>query len=378
VGYLDASLMWLGVALAVSSLGYLFVAVVVVSRWQKRKYPTSWYMPSVTILKPLCGLERELYCNLRSFCVQDYPKFQVIFGVRDANDPAVHLVKRLMAELPDADLELVIDSRLSGSNYKVSNLINMSVAARYDHFVIADSDIGVGPDYLGQLVGPLADRRVGAVTCLYKGRPQRSFWSRLGALFIDEWFLPSVLVAHAFGSRAFCFGATIALRREVLEAVGGFRAFASHLADDYVLGARIRQLGLYTVLSPYVVETTVDEPAFYDLLQHELRWARTIRTVAPMGYAFLFVTYAIPMTLLAILLGWGAPWAVGLPGAALLLRVLLHFTVRGEVSGPGLLKALLLPARDILSFLLWVVSFRSRRVHWRHQELSVQTDGRIE
>ena len=192
--------------------------------------------PPVTILKPLYGAESDTYESLRSFCDQAYPAFQVVFGVSDHCDPVIDIVDKLLREFPQSDLGIVIDRRLHGSSRKVSNLINMMSLARHDVLVLSDSDIRVNRDYLHKVVGPLLDPEVGVVTCPYRGRPRGGFWSQLGALFINDWFIPSVRVAAMAGSRSFAFGATIAIRREVLARIGGFRAIANELADDYRLG----------------------------------------------------------------------------------------------------------------------------------------------
>jgi ceramide glucosyltransferase len=213
-----------GTALAAAAAGYTFASWVGILR-MRRKAATPALpdrSPPVTILKPLCGAEPELYECLRSFCDQAYPSFQIVFGVCDRDDPAVDVVSRLRAEFPAADLAVAIDRRQHGNSRKVSSLINMLALARHDFLVIADSDIRVERDYLGKVVGPLLDAKVGIVTCLYRGKPRPGFWSLLGSMFIDEWFMPSVCVAAMAGSRSFAFGATIAIRRQVLARIGGF------------------------------------------------------------------------------------------------------------------------------------------------------------
>jgi ceramide glucosyltransferase len=327
----------------------------------------------VTILKPLCGAELGLYAALRSFCDQAASGFQIVFGVRDPDDPALDIVRRLQRELPGRDLEVSVDATLHGSSLKVSNLVNMMRLARHDLLVIADSDVEVTPDYLSGVVAPLADPRVGIVTCRYRGRPRDGAWSILLAAFINDWFMPSVLVAAALGSRAFAFGATIALRREVLERIGGFRAIADQLADDYRLGELTRRAGLDTVLSEVVVDTLAEEASARDLVRHELRWLRTIRAVRPGSYAVSFVTFSLPVAALGCLASGGtAPAAVMLAatGAA---RVLLHFAVRRPEG--ALVQLWVLPLNDLLAFTLWCWGFVSRRVHWRQSRYRVARDG---
>jgi ceramide glucosyltransferase len=340
--------------------------------------------PSVAVLKPLCGLEPDLEDNLRSFCDQTYPHFDVIMGAKDGADPAL-LVANRIAEDANGRVRVVVGTRSLGPNQKVNTLALLGDQVESDVIVISDSDIRVGPTYLEAVVEPLLDPSVGVVTCLYRGAPTKSLWSALGALAINEWFWPSVLVSRALGSDTYCSGATIAMRREVLEAIGGFGTFASLLADDHELGARIRQLGLRSIVSHYEVATSVDEPSLAALLRHELRWMRTIRTVQPLGHACSIVTYALPMTLLATLFANRHPWLLGLPVLAVVLRLALHWVVsRGAAplgrawSGRALdlsASAWLVPIRDLVSFYVWVASFANRRVVWRHQSLQVRSDG---
>jgi ceramide glucosyltransferase len=331
---------------------------------------------AITVLKPLCGAEPELYSSLRSFCEQTYPRLQIVFGVRDAGDPAVSVVRRLQHEFPERALDLVIDARLHGSSLKVSNLINMMRAAGHDYLVLADSDVHVPRDYLARVVAPLADPGVGVVTCPYRAHARGSAWSVLLGSFVNDWFMPSVLVAASFGSRAFAFGATIALRREALQAIGGFEAIADQLADDYRLGELTRRRGLRTVLSDVVVQTDVHEPSLGALVRHELRWLRTIRAVRPAGYLFSFPTFGWPVAGLGCLLAGGATatlWMLAVTGAA---RVLLHFGVRKVDS--ALLQLWVLPLNDLLAFLLWAWGFVSRRVHWRAARYKVARDGSVQ
>jgi ceramide glucosyltransferase len=176
----------------------------------------------VSVLKPLCGFEPRLYANLATFCKQTHPCFQLIFGVSSKTDPAVAVVQRLRTAYPKLDITLVVDPALHGSNHKVSNLVNLELQARHDVIVIADSDIAVQPDYLVKVIAPLNEPDIGIVTCLYRARHAGNSWTRLGALFIDEWFVPSVYLPHATGSQRFGFGATLAMRRETLDTIGGF------------------------------------------------------------------------------------------------------------------------------------------------------------
>ncbi|MGD0266705.1 MAG: bacteriohopanetetrol glucosamine biosynthesis glycosyltransferase HpnI [Candidatus Methylomirabilota bacterium] len=339
--------------------------------------PGSPNLSPVTVLKPICGPDPNLYENLRSFCQQAYPHYQVLFGVSDAADPAITIIERVIADFPNLDLGLVMDDRLIGTNFKVSSLANMLGLAKYDILVIADSDMRVQPDYLGSIVAPFEDPDVGAVTCLYKGCPVGGLASAIAAMFINEWFLPSVLVALIFEKLRYCFGASMAVRREALEAIGGFEALADDLADDYMLGKLLSERGYKIHLAPYLVENVVLEPDLKRLFLHELRWARTVRSVRPVGYAFSFVAYPLPMSILFLLVTRFATLGVVAVALTLGLRVLLHYAVRAafRLSSPAM--PWLIPIRDILAFLIWCVAFLGRRVQWRNGKFSLSPDGRL-
>ncbi|MFM0186301.1 bacteriohopanetetrol glucosamine biosynthesis glycosyltransferase HpnI [Paraburkholderia nemoris] len=341
----------------------------------------------VSVLKPLCGAEPRLYENLRTFCDQRHGHFQLVLGVSSPDDPAIAVVRRLQAAYPMHDIELAIDTRVHGSNLKVSNLINMAERARHDVIVIADSDIAVEADYLDTVAAPLADPRVGVVTCLYVAQGVGGFWPRVGALFINEWFAPSVRVAHAAGSRRFGFGATLALRRATLERIGGFDALKNCLADDYWLAEHVRALGLSTVLSRVMVATDVIEPTFSALWQRETRWLRTIRSVNTPGFAFLFITFPTPWLLagawLTGSLASGASdsvhlWAALVSGAStaagFAARMLLHLrSARHERTFWRDLP--LVPLRDTLLALQWLASAFGSHVVWRGARVPVEASA---
>jgi ceramide glucosyltransferase len=364
---------WGGTAVAALAMAYTVTAWLAVRSRRHSSPPGPATLPPVTVLKPLCGAERHLYDCLRSFCDQAYPRFQLVFGVRDPEDPAVTVVRRLQREFPGLDLQIAINPAQHGSSGKVSNLINMMPFARYDYLVVADSDVRVAPDYLAQVVPPLLDSAVGIVTCPYRGYPRGGPWSVLGAAFINDWFMPSVYLAALLGSRAFAFGATIAMRREVLASIGGFMPIADQLADDYRLGELTRRLGLRTVLAEVVVETSVDERSLGDLVRHELRWLRTIRTVRPVGYALSFVTFGLAPAVLGSLLAAGARAALAMLAITALARLMLHSTGRDARSALAHLWAL--PLTDLLAFALWCWGFVTRRVQWRHARYRVARDG---
>lgn len=359
-------------ALAGPAVAWLSAGYAVVAAWVSRRsspgrmatgvVPDSASVRPVTVLKPLCGAEPRLYENLATLCRQQHPAYQIVFGVRAADDPAIGVVERLRADFPACQIDLVIDPRVHGSNLKASNLINLCASARHAWLVVADSDIAVAPDYLARVTAPLADARVGVVTCLYRGQPVGGFWSRLGVGFIDQWFAPSVRVAHAGGSRSFSFGATIALRRDALAAIGGFEALSNRLADDFWLGELVRRQGLDTVLSDEMVSTDVTESSLAELWAHELRWMRTIRSLNPAGFAFTFITFTWPMLALA---AWLSPQPL------VLAAVLVGGLARSILAG-GFGAALMAPLRDTLLIVEWAVALAGSQVRWRDRILPVR------
>jgi ceramide glucosyltransferase len=375
---MSAAQLWLsglGTALAALAMGYAITAALAlrVGRAARARRPVT--LPPTTILKPLCGAEPALYEHLRSFCEQHYPCWQVVFGVRDPHDPAIEVVRRLRSEFPQLDLQIAINSAQHGTSSKVSNLLNMMPLARHDYLVLADSDIRVAPDYLEGVITPLLDERVGIVTCLYRGCPRPGRWSLLGSMFINEWFIPSVRVAALLGSRAFAFGATIALRRATLARVGGFAAIADQLPDDYRLGELTRRLGLRTVLSEVEVETCVDEANLSELVRHKLRWLRTIRTVQPFGYALAGVTFGLPLAIIGSLLAGGSAATLAMVAITAIARLTINSAPRNSHSLPRQLW--LAALHDLLGFVLWCWSFATRHVHWRDARYRIARDGSL-
>jgi ceramide glucosyltransferase len=335
--------------------------------------------PPVTLLKPLCGMEPDLYLNLRSFCLQDYPDYQIVFGVRDAADPAIAHVRRLMSEFPALPMELVVNDAQHGSNRKVSNLMNMLPCARHDVLIIADSDTRVRADYLEAVTRGLLDREVGMVTCIYRCIPWGGLWSRLGSMYVNDWYMPSVLLAWLFGHRGYASGQTMALRRDTLEAVGGLQSVANQLADDYRLAESVRRIGQRVVLSGYLLETVQSEPTAADLMDHELRWMRTIRVLAGRSYNLLFVSFTLP------LLATGAALAATEPRLARPLIVLVALTLACRLGLSWLARLRqprfslndlwLLPVRDLLLCWIWGRALFTSRVSWRGSEYQVDRQG---
>jgi ceramide glucosyltransferase len=362
------------------SIVYSILVLLRVSLFRLPGKPDGTFTPPVTLLKPICSLDPEpvLYDCLRSFCEQDYPSYQIVFGVRKPDDPAVAVIERLLRDMPHLDATFVVDGRVYGANRKLSNLTNMYEAARHDILVSADADGRVGPEYLRSVVAPFASDRVGAVTCLYIGKAQKGVWSALGADFINDLILPSVLMALALGKLRFLFGNTMAVRREVLEEIGGFRGLTTHLADDYLIGRRVSDRGLDVRLASYTVETVVSEPNLSSLFAHELRWGRTFRTVRPVGWTLSVLTDTTVLALLFLLVSGGQPLAVGLFAVAVILRFSLHKMVRRRFGIDGPDPLWLVPLRDLLSFAVRIASFVGRSLVWKKERFVVVPSGHLE
>ena len=374
---------WLPMALAFGAALYAVVAVIAsrVSTVRAAAGERSAAPTPVSVLKPLCGAEPRLFENLATFCEQTHPCFEVICGVSRSDDPAIAVVHQLQAAYPHCRISLVVDPRIHGTNLKVSNLINLAHWARHDVFVLADSDIAVERDYLERVCAPLADPQAGIVTCLYRAKGIAGFWSRVGAQFINEWFVPSVRIAHTFGSTRFGFGATLALRRATLERMGGFERLNNTLADDFWLAEHVRELGLNTVLSPVVVETDVTESTLAALWDRETRWLRTIRSVNRVGFAFLFVTITLPWIVCGAWLAFALRGMAVHPAVSIALvaaaatgvaaRVILHAMTSGERT---LFRRdlALMPVRDALLFAQWMAGSFGSTVVWRGVRIPVE------
>ncbi len=308
---------------------------------------------------------------MTSFLNQDYAApVQMVLGVQDPADPAVAPARAFQAE--HADVELVLDEQVHGVNRKVSNLINMAGRARHDLLVLSDADIRVGPDYLSHIAQALEAPGVGAATCYYFGQGRAGFWSRLTAMGVSYGFLPNVVLGVALGMAQPCMGSTIALKREVLERIGGFEAFKDVLADDYEIGRAVRGLGLKVALPPMAVAHGCAERSFAAVIAQELRWAVTIRSLQPAGHSGSVVTHPVPLATLGALLLGAPDYALGLLAMAILTRIGLMLAVDravGASSGP----APLLPVRDFVSFGVFICSLFVRSVDWRGARFRVSS-----
>ncbi len=337
------------------------------------------FLPPVSILKPLKGTDPGIYECFRSHCLQDYPEYEIIFGVSNANDPAAASVRQLQNEFPRRDIRLVVCSEALGANAKVSNLAQMLPVARYQHLIVNDSDIRVGPGYLREVIAPLANETVGMVTCLYRGEAAGTLGSRLESLGIATDFCPGVLAARQLeGGIRFGLGSTLAFRRADLERIGGFESLVDYLADDYELGRRIAEIGLSAKLSHVVVATHLPAYNLREFFAHQLRWARGVRDSRAGGYFGLVLTFGLFWSCLAVVAARGAGWAWLLLASTFVLRLAVALVVGGEVLQDRRLATnlWLLPIRDLIAVGVWIASFGGHTVNWRGQEFHLQ-DGKL-
>jgi ceramide glucosyltransferase len=324
--------------------------------------------PPVSILKPLKGADPEIYETFRSYCVQDYRHYEIIFGVSEADDAAIPFVQRLQREFPEVSVQLVMCSEKLGANTKVSNLVQMLRVARFDLVVVNDSDIRVESDYLRRVSAPLAAASVGMVTCLYRGIAGPTLGSKLESIGISTDFAGGVLVARFIeGGVRFGLGSTLAFRRADLAAIGGFEALVDHLADDYELGKRIANRGLKVQLSEIVVETFLPSYDLRGFFQHQLRWARAVRDSRRVGYLGLVLTFGLVWGCLAVIASGGAVWAWILFGVTVLLRFWEALVVaRLVLDDCAVWRQLpLIPLRDLAAVLVWLGSLAGNTISWR-------------
>lgn len=369
---------WIGGVCSLAAglgLAYLAVASFLIMRFRPEPWGAPVRIPPASILVPLCGEDPELRERLLALCRQTYAeKLQVVCGVSDAADPAVGIVESVASEAHEVRIDLKIDARLHGGNRKISNLMNMAPLARAEFLAIIDSDILVGPNHLAQLANELEKPGVGAVTCLYHGVAGAGLWSSLAALSINADFLPSVVFALSLGAARPCFGATIALRRRTLEAIGGLRAFVDCLHDDYAIGERLREAGYAIAIPRFSVAHVCREETARSLIQKQVRAARTIRIINPRGYAGSIIAhpaaFAIPATIL------GAAHGMPLLLLALVGRLVLCLSVERAFSVPRQ-TYWLLPFYEALFLLVYVASFFGGHVSWRGERYRLKPDGTL-
>ena len=366
---------WITCAGGLAGAAYAVACMLAATQFAKKSMPANAPLLPVTVLKPLHGAEAQLAENLESFCRQDYGgPVQLLLGVQQGDDGAHAIAAKVRGNHPELDIAITVGAARHGTNPKISNLLNTVPAAKHDLLALSDSDIGVPTNYLATVTAALQSPGVGAVTCCYTGRPAVcGLWARLSAMGINQHFLPDVLFALTHGLASPCFGSTIALDRRVLSEIGGFRAFADRLADDYEIGRAVRARGYRIEVPPLMVSHSCAEASPSALICHELRWARTIRLINPAGFAGSLLTHALPLALMGCLLLNFAMIPAGILAAALAARVWLavHINTRFGTRDP----IWLVPVRDLLSFVIFIGALFASRVEWRGARFRVSSTG---
>jgi ceramide glucosyltransferase len=355
------------------------------ARRHRRRYPVTSARddhPLASLLKPLCGLEPHLEENLESFFVQNDPVFELIFAMQDASDPALAVLRRVQQRHPNVAIQVVFSGPSPWPSAKVWSLEKMVSVAHGEYLVISDSDVKVAPNYVREVISPLADPNVGLVTCFYRGVPTGGLWSRLEALGMSVEMTSGVVVADMMEGMRFALGPTMALRRDVLAKIGGFPVLADYYADDYVLGNEVSKAGYTVVISGHVIEHIVLNHTFRSSLAHQVRWMRSTRFSRPAGHIGTGLTFAMPFGIIGCIAaaGLGHPWI----GLALLLAAVLNRVALALVSGWGVVRdsrarrdAWLYPLRDLMGFGFWAASFFSDEISWRGRRFRFSEHGRM-
>jgi len=340
---------------------------------------TADFTPAVSILKPVRGLDRHSLEHFTSFCRQDYPAYEILFAVADATDPAIPVIRQLADAHAERSIRLIVGASEIGASSKVNKLCRLAREAQHDILVISDSDISVPPSYLRSVVAPFQDAQVGAVTCLYRGAPDRGVWAALEALGISTDFVPGVIVARRLEGVKFALGATIATTRARLKEVGGFEALAEYCADDFELGQRIAELGYRIELATCTVATESSPRTSGEFFRHQMRWAITLRHSRPWGYVGrAVVTQGLPWALAAAVLTRPV-WLAAAPVAIYLAsRLWMAWIVGARGLGDETVRRrwMLVPVYDALATVISIVALCVNRIEWRGRRFKMR-NGRL-
>jgi ceramide glucosyltransferase len=373
---------WRGAVLLLAAVPLVYYVLASVAAWRffrresARKLPG--FIPPVSILKPVRGVDFGSYENFVSFCRQDYPDYEILFAVNDENDAAIPVVKRIIAEFPERNIRLLVGAEEIGANRKVNKLVRLAKEARHEIVAISDGDVRVGPQYLREIVAHFADAKTGAVTSFYRGIAEDNIYANLEAVGASSDFFAGVLMANWMEGVHFALGASIVTTKNWLAKIGGFEALAGMLADDYELGHRIAAAGGTVLLSREPVWTMYPAQTARSFWDHQVRWSRTVRLCRPASYAGLIFTHGLPWAVLAAILAPNAKVATGYLCAYLILRFMMAWTVGVWAVGDEILrrKFWLVPLRDAIHFVVWLAGLASNRIRWNGIEYTVQ-NGRM-
>ena len=366
--------------LAAAPLAYYAAATFAALRFFRRERGRKFedYSPSVSLLKPVRGVDFASYENYESFCRQDYPDYEIIFGVNDESDPSVPLIHRLIAEFPGRQIRLIIGAEKLGANRKVNMLARLSRDARHEILVLTDGDVQVGPRYLREVVAPFAEESTGAVTSFYRSIAERNLGAELEAVGAASDFFPGVLMAERMEGLNFALGASIVTTKRWLRQIGGFESITGMLADDYELGLRIAKAGGGVQLSRESVWTMYPAQTAQSFWNHQVRWARTVRLCRPLSYFGLIFTLGLPWAILAALLAPARWIAAAYLLAYLVLRHVMAWTVGVWGVGDETLRRRfwLVTLHDAIHPAVWLAGFVSNRIHWGGEEFTLE-NGRM-
>jgi ceramide glucosyltransferase len=345
----------------------------------ERKRILGYYMPPASILKPVRGVDFASYENFQSFCMQDYPEYEILFCVNNLEDAAVPLIRRLIEEFPERSTRLLSSAPQLGSNRKVNNLALLAGEAKYELMVQSDGDVRVGPNYLRELAAPFELAETGVVSTFYRGVTQASLWAEIEALGAATDFLAGVLVAERMEGVTFALGASVATTKTWLAKIGGYEALANVLADDFEIGSRVAKAGGHVMVSREVVATMYPALTFGEFWEHQTRWARTVRLCRPASYLGLLFTHGLPWAVAAGLVSGSPAGAAAILAAYLLLRLMVAWTVGvwGLRDETARRKLWLVPLRDAIHFGVWVGSFFSNRIKWGETEFRLTGNGEM-
>ncbi len=365
--------------------GSIYSILCVVAVWRFRTHPplfpdlpfSRW--PPVTILKPVCGLEKNQRVGLRSACLQDYPEYQVVFSVQDPDDPAVPLLKEIQQEFGSDRVSVVIENRQVGPNKKVNNLLGALPHARHDILVMSDSDVRLAPDYLRAIVTPLSDPGVGCVCTLYRATCGDRWFEKMALLTLNADFVPNLIFAHVTGASQFCLGSSLALRRSSLEQMGGLESLAHYLVEDYEIGRRLSASGQSIAILNYFVDLVVNHPSFSEWWHSQVQWDQKTRYARPLGFFATIITRSVPFALLLASLRFADGWGWTILGGALAIRLAAAALIMGWGIGDqeGLRSLGLLPLRDVAALGSWFLALTKRTVLWRGTTFVVTGKGRM-
>ena len=373
---------WLFLIPTLGGSVYVLLCLFTVWRWRTQIPPASSgsfsHWPPVTVLKPVCGLEKNLSANLRSICLQDYPEYQVVFSVQNPGDPARPVLEEIQQDYPER-VSVALGNFQAGPNGKINNLLGGLLHARHDILVLSDSDVRVEPDYLKTIIGPLADPGVGFVCTLYKAISADRWFEKMELLTLNADFIPSVIFAHVSGASKFCLGSSVALRRSSLKEMGGLEALADYLAEDYEMGRRLWVSGKRMVLVPYFVNIVVDLQDLSRWWDHQVCWDQKTRAARPAGFFASIVTRSVPFALFFAASRLGDALGLATLAGALGIRLATAAVIMGWGLGDreGLKSLALLPVRDIAALASWGLAFAKKTVIWRGSKLILTRGGRL-